>query len=195
MEVILLRHSIAVGNGEHRFLGRTDVPLTPEGIALAKARAKELPQVEHVYASPMTRAKETAALIWPGVPTTECAGLCEVDFGMLENKTHSELVGDAAYEAWLQAGGGEGYPGGESFFGFEKRVKESFFDLLKDAYKNGYKMIAVVTHGGVVMKLAEMYHLADKTTYETLRVSNCGGFRVVVNAEKGCAESIDNLKG
>ena len=39
MEIILVRHSIAQGNPERRFLGVTDTPLLPEGIALAERRA------------------------------------------------------------------------------------------------------------------------------------------------------------
>ena len=43
MEIILVRHSIAQGNPERRFLGVTDTPLLPEGIALAERRAAAMP--------------------------------------------------------------------------------------------------------------------------------------------------------
>ncbi len=190
MEVILLRHSIAEGNAERRFLGRTDAPLTAEGITLAKERAREMPKVECVYVSPMTRAKETAAILWPDIPAAECAGLREVDFGMLENRTHGELAGDASYEAWLQAGGGEGYPGGESFFGFEERVREAFAGILKDAERKGKERIAIVTHGGVIMKIAVVYP-AGKAAHETFCAANCGGYRMTIKTEKDCAECTD----
>ncbi|HIY73692.1 MAG TPA: histidine phosphatase family protein, partial [Candidatus Intestinimonas merdavium] len=35
MEVILVRHGITEGNKEKRFVGRLDVPLAPEGEAMA----------------------------------------------------------------------------------------------------------------------------------------------------------------
>ena len=70
MEIILVRHSIAQGNPERRFLGVTDTPLLPEGIALAERRAAAMPPVEHVYVSPLRRARETAALLWPCIPET-----------------------------------------------------------------------------------------------------------------------------
>ena len=57
MEIILVRHSIAQGNPERRFLGVTDTPLLPEGIALAERRTAAMPPVEHVYVSPLRRAK------------------------------------------------------------------------------------------------------------------------------------------
>ena len=124
MEIILVRHSIAQGNPERRFLGVTDTPLLPEGIALAKRRAAVMPPVEHVYVSPLRRACETAALLWPCIPETIVPGLREMDFGAFENRTHAELVAanDRAYLEWLAQERWDGYPGGETFSAMRMRV-------------------------------------------------------------------------
>ena len=60
VEVILIRHGITQGNKEKRFVGRLDVPLAPEGEEMARETAPLLPEVEHLYVSPMRRCRETA---------------------------------------------------------------------------------------------------------------------------------------
>jgi len=190
VEVILLRHSIAEGNRERRFLGRTDAPLTAEGIVLAKERSHCLMRVEHVYVSPLIRAKETAAILWPDIPAEERPGLREVDFGILENRTHDELSGDAAYEAWLREGGGKGYPGGESFLDFENRAKDEFLKIIADAAAKGKEKIGIVTHGGVIMKIAASL-CPTAAGGEKTGVSNCNGFHVVLKNKIKAIECID----
>ena len=59
MDIFLIRHGMTPGNREHRYIGRTDEPLSEEG------RAALLPpawadQVESVCVSPMLRARQTA---------------------------------------------------------------------------------------------------------------------------------------
>ena len=63
MEVILVRHGITEGNKEKRFVGRLDVPLAPEGEAMARETAPLMPPVEHLYVSPMLRCRQTADLL------------------------------------------------------------------------------------------------------------------------------------
>ena len=79
MEVILVRHGITQGNKEKRFVGRLDVPLAPEGEAMARETAPLMPEVEHLYVSPMLRCRQTAELLWPGVPRTLVEDLRETD--------------------------------------------------------------------------------------------------------------------
>ena len=184
MEVILVRHSIAVGNPERRFLGVTDAPLLPEGIALAKARAAEMPPVEHVYASSLRRARETAALLWPGVPETAVPGLREMDFGLLENRPHAELMAaqDKTYLEWLAQEQWEGYPGGETFAAMRARVAEAFEAAVSDAVNRGYRRVGIVAHGGTIMLLLERY-TEMRADFGANRTENCGGFRLTVEPQ------------
>lgn len=181
MEVILVRHSIAEGNPERRFLGVTDVPLLPEGVALAKKRAAAMPPVEHVYTSPLRRARETAALLWPGVPETAIPGLREMDFGILENRTHAELVAanDRTYLEWLVQEQWEGYPGGETFAEMRARVSAAFEEAVSDAGRRGCMRVGMVAHGGTILLLLE--HYTDmRVDFGANRTENCGGFRMEV---------------
>ena len=181
MEIILVRHSIAQGNPERRFLGVTDTPLLPEGIALAKRRAAVMPPVEHVYVSPLRRACETAALLWPCIPETIVPGLREMDFGAFENRTHAELVAanDRAYLEWLAQERWDGYPGGETFSAMRMRVVAAFEDSLLDADRRGCRRVGLVAHGGTILFLLERY-TDVRTDFGANRTENCGGFRLEV---------------
>ena len=177
MEIILVRHSIAQGNPERRFLGVTDTPLLPEGIALAERRAAAMPPVEHVYVSPLRRARETAALLWPCIPETIVPGLREMDFGAFENRTHAELVAanDRAYLEWLAQERWDGYPGGETYSAMRMRVAAAFEDSLFDADRRGCRRVGMVAHGGTILFLLERY-TDVRTDFGANRTENCGGF-------------------
>ncbi len=63
--ILLARHGETDWNRERRWQGHTDRPLTPRGREQARALAKRLDRVrlEAVYASDLTRARETAVAV------------------------------------------------------------------------------------------------------------------------------------
>ncbi|MDP1713659.1 MAG: histidine phosphatase family protein [Anaerolineales bacterium] len=65
--ITLLRHGESVGNAESRWQGQAEFPLTDKGraqtYALAQRWKKENVKFDHLIASPLTRAKETAEII------------------------------------------------------------------------------------------------------------------------------------
>ena len=63
MEILLARHGATAGNLLHRHLGVTDEPLCPEGRAALQPVDEAL---ETVFVSPLLRARETAAVLFPG---------------------------------------------------------------------------------------------------------------------------------
>ena len=62
----MIRHAKTYGNTLGRYIGTTDEGLCPEGREALETAG--YPQPEAVYASPMRRCLETAALLWPGMP-------------------------------------------------------------------------------------------------------------------------------
>ena len=63
----LIRHGITQGNLEGRYIGRTDLDLTPEAAQQLIEYREEgyYPPVELVYSSPLKRCLETARCIYP----------------------------------------------------------------------------------------------------------------------------------
>ena len=104
MEIILVRHGQTEGNKVHRFIGGgTDEPVSREGMEALQKRT--YPQPEHIFSSPMLRCVQTAQTIFRGRTPEMVEGFRECDFGILEGKTHGELLGDPAYDAFIGRSG------------------------------------------------------------------------------------------
>lgn len=65
MNILLARHGETPWNQEGRYQGHTDVPLSPEGEAQARALGQRLAQfsIARAVASPLMRARRTAELV------------------------------------------------------------------------------------------------------------------------------------
>ena len=179
MELILMRHGTTQGNLERRFIGVTDLPLIPEGEALARKVSPTLPRIEHLYVSPLLRCRQTAALLWPGMEQTVIPQLRETDFGPFEGKNHEELKDDPLYQAWLNGHARDAVPVGESPEDCDRRVSAGLEAVVADAALHGYERAGVVTHGGTLMTLMSRFGRPERDYYGWIR-PNCGGFRVQV---------------
>ena len=93
--VFLVRHGATVLSAEDRYAGSVDVALSDEGRAQARALGTRLAgeALAAVYASPMSRAKETAGLIVAGrgQDVVTLVELRETDHGHWEGKTREEI--------------------------------------------------------------------------------------------------------
>lgn len=93
--VYLVRHGATELSDEDRFAGETDVPLSDVGRdqlhRLARRLAKE--PIGAVYASPLSRAMETARILAEphGIPVTAKEGLREISHGRWEGKRRAEV--------------------------------------------------------------------------------------------------------
>jgi len=132
-----VRHGETLWNREGRLLGWTDLPLTPEGEAQARALKGLLPPLP-AYSSDLLRARRTAELA--GFRPEATRALREIHFGALEGAPWEAL--EPAYKEALLRFQGFHPPGGESLEEFQERV----FRFLE-----GLKAPALLfTHGGVV---------------------------------------------
>ena len=132
-----MRHGETLWNREGRLLGWTDLPLTPEGEAQARALKGLLPPLP-AYSSDLLRARRTAELA--GFHPQATWALREIHFGALEGAPWEAL--EPAYKEALLRFQGFHPPGGESLETFQERV----FRFLE-----GLRAPALLfTHGGVV---------------------------------------------
>ncbi|MGE0041126.1 MAG: histidine phosphatase family protein [Vicinamibacterales bacterium] len=104
--VFLVRHGATMASGEDRFAGATDVELSEEGRHQAARLAQRLagPPLAAVYASPMGRTLETAALLGAphGLAPAPVPALREIDHGVWEGLTRGEVEARFAddYASW-----------------------------------------------------------------------------------------------
>ena len=178
VEIVLIRHGKTEGNKEKRYIGRTDQPLSEQGIAGIKENLGRYPSVEKVYASPMKRTRQTAELIYPGQAPELVDGLREMDMGVFEGKNHAELKNRPSYILWVATRGKISIPGGESMKDFGKRTMDAFTQVLGDMQAEGIKRSAVVAHGGTIMSIVSQ--LADDDYYKYM-VNNGAGFRLTLD--------------
>lgn len=166
MLIYLIRHGATRYNEEHRYQGITDVPLSPAGRTALK-RADFCP--ETVYVSPLSRARETAAILFPGAKQIVIPDFREMDFGTFEGRTAAELEHDPACRAWVEGGCTGRCPGGESLAEFSGRVWAAFTKLLEVRTER----LVIVAHGGVQMAILDRYARPHRDYFDWH--APCGG--------------------
>lgn len=136
----------------HVLHGHTDVPLSHEGRAQARAAADALARlpVTALYASDLLRARATAAPAAAalGLEVRTLKTLRERHFGAWEGRNAADLA-RAEPDAWGRQWREPGFapPGGESLAALAGRVLPAVADILA-AHPGG--LVAVVAHGGPV---------------------------------------------
>jgi broad specificity phosphatase PhoE len=153
MRLILVRHGESVGNFENRLQGHEDYDLTPRGQRQAELTAARLQAegTDHVYTSPLLRARATAEVFAARLQTTPrtLAGLSEYHVGELAGSTYAEVR--ERFAASAAAAGVRPqervYPGEEGREAFFKRVTAAIWGIV-EAHPD--ERVAVVSHGGPI---------------------------------------------
>lgn len=182
VRLALIRHGLTKGNLEHRFDGITDRPLCPAGRE-ELAEIGVFPAVERVYVSPLLRARQTAALLFPRAEQRVVKGLGEMNFGCFEGKNHAELEGDPLYQAWLDRPE-TSCPGGESVGDFNCRACTALLELLAAEKADGlrFPLLPVLSHGGTIMALLDRFAPEGKSV-GAWKIPNGGGYLVTLRPE------------
>lgn len=125
MKILFLRHGATAGNEMRRYIGRTDEPLSSQGLLQAETAGKN-PELSLVYVTPLLRTRQTAEIMFPNARQVTVEDLREMDFGDFEGRNAQEMEFDQAYRDWV-----DGYcmgqcPGGESRDTFADRVQTAF---------------------------------------------------------------------
>lgn len=154
-ELVLIRHGRSQ-YAEERYIGRTDTPLTEQGVEQAKTVCGQLERlpVEMVYSSPALRARETLRPLLDQNPSRQVVvlpELQEIDFGKWEGLSFDEIqaLSPELVTEWALGRRDFAFPEGESLEGFWQRVCQVGDQLLAGEKKT----VAVVTHGGVIRYL------------------------------------------
>ena len=177
MTLLLARHGQTVWNASRRFQGITDVGLSERGRAQAEALGRRLSgrRLAAVYASPLRRARETAAIVVPELAgSVTCVdALRELSLGAWEGRTVDEIRGQAGdpYLAWLRAPHDCLPPGGEPLDRVAARVRQAL-EAIAAAHGDEDEVL-VVAHGGVISVYACDLLGSSFNGLWRLRVDNC----------------------
>ena len=163
MRVWLLRHGATVYNDSRRYQGWGDIPLSARGLEELR-RADFDPDV--VYVSPLRRAIQTAAVLFPEAEQIEIPDFREMDFGAFEGHNYQELADDPDYRLWVEGGCVAQTPGGESRAAFADRVCGAFAPLVEAALDAGNPQLVILAHGGTQMAVLERYALPRRDYFD-----------------------------
>ena len=158
--IYLVRHGQTEWNRTHRFQGRSDVPLNAEGQRQVRETASALKDVSFtaIYASPLSRAVETAELIrayHSTIPVIKEEGFIEMELadfdGMESKRWMTDYVG--FMKAWRDNPGGVRMPGpgGECLEEVQTRAM-SALDRISKPYPPGSTLL-ICSHNFVILSI------------------------------------------
>ena len=178
--LMLVRHGQTAGNlaGGTLLQGRTDLPLTVEGLRQARRLAARLEagSFRAIYSSPLQRAAATAreiAAVHRDAPVAWCPALQEIDCGRLDG-LDVDSVRRRHRSRWeanqRQDDPDFRWPGGESYRELRRR---SVAACDRIAAQHPGSAVLVVTHAGVVNQVVGSFMGVDPARWEVLRPGHC----------------------
>lgn len=204
VKITWIRHGMTRANEEHRYLGKTDEPLSEKGIRFLQEKKKKsfFNAPEFLYASPMKRCVQTAEILFRRKPVL-IPEWKEMDFGQFEGKNYEELKDDPCYQKWIDSNGTLPFPGGESREQFIRRSMEGFDWMMSDILiksekntriQNGTETqdlknnceteipVVAVVHGGTIMAVLSSLTGGE---YFDFQVKNGEGYETVLEWIQG----------
>jgi alpha-ribazole phosphatase len=184
--ITLLRHGQTDANTEGLYIGKTDMQLSDlgRGELLTMQKEYHYPRVERVYTSPLSRAVESATILFPDIPIENVSvvdTLREMDFGVFEGLKASDLVELDSYKTWLRGGFDAAPPDGESAREVLTRTLSGLDQVICDMMERGVTDAALVTHAGIITNIICGFGLPKLTPAEA--IADFGkGFMISVSA-------------
>lgn len=195
MRVLVVRHGETYWNRERRMQGWAPSRLTETGEQQAQATGERLAgayDISHIYASDLTRTRETTAHIRESVDAdaTFDPAWRERDLGVYQGLTYDEIT-DRFPEFSLSKAGleaAEQVPdGGESIVQVRTRVLAGWEEIVADNHDDD--TVLVVSHGGPLYLLlghVQGYNVVD--SYMRMNLQNCAVSEIQV--ENGAAHVV-----
>lgn len=204
VKITWIRHGMTRANEEHRYLGKTDEPLSEKGIRFLQEKKKKsfFNAPEFLYASPMKRCVQTAEILFRRKPVL-IPEWKEMDFGQFEGKNYEELKDNPDYQKWIDSNGTLPFPGGEPREQFIRRSMEGFDRMMSDILiksekntriQNGTETqdlknnceteipVVAVVHGGTIMAVLSSLTGGE---YFDFQVKNGEGYETVLEWIQG----------
>lgn len=171
MKLYVTRHGETEFNAQNRISGVTDILLTENGIAQARAmaqKAKEYGDIQRIIASPLKRAQMTAQIVGDllGLPIQTDERLTEWDYGSFEGKDRfTEGFAETKAEFGVRMP-----DGGESVFQIVQRTY-NVIDDVKRLYPE--ENVLLVCHGGICRVIDSYFHDMTVDRFMHFFMGNC----------------------
>jgi len=151
--ITLVRHGETKWNALGKFQGCKDIDLSFDGILQAQYLSKRfVNNFDHIYTSPLNRARQTAEIISQSSSTTPIVefGLREINFGEWEGLTIKEIETNfpEKFIKWRNDELNGPMCGGDlSIKNASMRAKKAIIEIAK---KHQGENIIIVAHGGII---------------------------------------------
>lgn len=155
MKIFCVRHGETEWNRMGRFQGRTDIPLSDEGLRQAGYAAKALASVklDSVWSSDLSRARETAEKIavFHGLEVKEKPDITELSHGAWEGKRADEIesLWPGMLDMWHKKPDSVTMPGGENLEMVRLRAVKGLSSIMDSGGEN----IVLVSHDALLKVL------------------------------------------
>lgn len=176
MKLFLVRHGQTEWNQQGRYQGNLDVPLDAVGRAQGERTARRLAseKVAAVYASDLSRAKETGEMIAraTGAPLRINPLLRESNYGVWEGKNYAEIEADdpETYRKWTIDPLHVRPEGSEPLLEAKERMRRAI-QAIRDEVKESDAI--VVGHGGTLRWVVIDAVNAPLEAYLRMAPDNC----------------------
>jgi broad specificity phosphatase PhoE len=168
--IFLARHGESDWNVAKRFQGHSDRPLTELGREQAHALADLIAseEIEAVYTSPLSRARETAEIVAArvGLEPVALAELREVDTGSWSGLSRADVEArfPEGFTRWRS--GGSGWEDGETYEEMAERVIGALRTIAED-HPDG--RVLIISHGGPIRAIHAAAEGLAITDYRRLK--------------------------
>jgi broad specificity phosphatase PhoE len=193
VELTLVRHGQSTANRDGILQGQYDAPLSELGRRQAEHLggwfASRAMRWDAVYCSPLSRARDTAAIITErvgGASPSEDADLAEIHAGDMQGKTGGVLRAEhpSFYARGLDGLADYAEFNGESYADVQVRVRR-FLDRIMARHRPAAERVLLVSHGGVMFQLAKMLICQPVPRVMLLKFGNCSVTRVSLRERRG----------
>ncbi len=200
MNIRLIRHAESTGNVENRWVGRVDAPLSDAGrrqaVRLRSSLEREGYVPTHVYASPLSRAFETARIVtanWD-CPVEPWGDLIELRVGVFSNMTAEEI--EKAFpklaREFAETRNFDIIEGAETHQECYDRAQR-VVDRLGNAHKNSDRVM-LFSHGGILRHIISRLLGTDQVWALDIDNTSIFEFTVDVDSWQSDPKSRTNVK-
>lgn len=182
--ISLIRHGSTEANEKGIYIGKTDYPLSEDGIIELQNKTRKFiyPDVDRVYASPLKRCVQSAEILFPDSQIQKLDDLRELDFGDFEGKSVDELIDKPEYKEWLKGGVDNNPPNGESIKMLVFRSYNAINEIVRQMMEEDILHCAVVTHAGIITNMLSCFGL-PKIDPKEISCLPGEGFEILVTAQ------------